>query len=236
MNNHWLWAPGLLLALLCLGWTPAAWAETVHLNTGESIKGKIIRVDDQTISIESDKGFGVLQIKRSDITLIEFDENERDPSRMIGIGYVHRGTPSSIGSQAAEYGTDALSLKVWLSSRDSMDLLVGFYSASEGKTKLLEVFSLDLRYAKVFSRRANLDLYWGLSAGYLNVTDRTNGQNFSDTGNTYRLFVGTELFFATLPNLGFSAEIGAGTQTVGDRDITNLSTTTFPTFALRYYY
>lgn len=227
----WLWVAAIVLCL-----TTLARAETVHLNTGESIKGRIVRVDEQTVSIESDKGFGVLQINKSDITLIEFDENERDPSRLIGIGYVHRSTPSSVGAQAAEYGTDSLSLKMWLNEHESVDLLVGFYSASEGDEEILEVFTLDLRFASVFSRRANLDLYWGASVGYLNVTDRTVGRDFSDSGTRFSFFLGSELFFATLPNLGFSAEIGVGAQTVGEREVTNISTTTFPTFSLRYYY
>jgi hypothetical protein len=231
MKKIWLWMTVILLSL-----APPALAETVYLNTGEIIRGHITQVDDNTISIESEKGFGIIQIKRSDISLVEFDENERDPSRLIGIGYVHHPLPSGIGSEAAQYAADAVSLKVWLSKVDSVDFLVGFYSASQDSNEVFKIFSLDLRYARVFSRRGNLDLYGGASVGYVNVVDKTAGQDISDTGSQYSLFLGSEVFFDTLPNLGFSAEIGLGAQNVAGRNTTSLSTTTFPTFSLRYYF
>lgn len=68
--------------------------------------------------------------------------------------------------------------------------------------------------------------------GYLNVTDKTSGRNVEDTGTSFRGFLGVELFFLTLPNLGISSEIGIGYQTVGD----STTTTTFPAFSIRYYF
>ena len=233
MQLRWLWV-ALLLPLLWAA-TPAR-AETVHLNTGESIKGKIVRSDADTISVESDKGFGVIQIKRSDITLIEFDGTQRDLSRQVGVGYYHRATPSSVGAQASEYGVDALSLKMWLSRTDSIDAQLGFYSASDASGKVFEVFSLDMRYARVFSRHSNVDVYWGGSLGYLNVTDRTVGRDISGTGYSVRGFLGLELFFVSLPNVGISSEVSVGTQHVGNVSTTNLSATTFPAFSLHYYF
>jgi hypothetical protein len=125
---------------------------------------------------------------------------------------------------------------MWFSSTDSVDLLLGFYSSSNKQTTIYEVFSLDVRYASVFKRQANLDVYYGGSLGYLSVTDKTLGNNIEDTGYALRVFLGVELFFVTLPNLGISSEIGIGTQSVGDNSTTNLSATTFPTFSIRYYY
>ncbi len=231
MNMKWLGALLLLgvLAAPCFG-------ETIHLSTGESIRGRIIRIDDQTISVESDKGYGIIQIAKSDVTLIEYDQKARDPSRTLGFGYFHRSVPPTLNTGANEYGVDALSLKYWLSSTDSLDMQWGYYSAQNNGKPILEVFSLDIRYAYVFQRRANLDLYYGLSAGYLAVKDKTNGNNIDDTGTRARLFIGAEAFFVSLPNLGISAEIGFGSQTVGKQTVTNLSTTTFPTFAVRYYF
>ncbi len=72
--------------------------------------------------------------------------------------------------------------------------------------------------------------------GYLNVEDNTGAEPFKETGYTYQALLGTELFFATLPNLGIAAEIGAGVQTIGNRRTTNINTTTFPSFSIRYYY
>jgi hypothetical protein len=233
MRLRWLWVAALLALL---GSVVPARAETVHLNTGESIKGKIVRSDADSVSIESDKGFGVIQIKRSDITLIEFDQNERDLSRLVGIGYYHRATPSSVSSQASEYGVDALSLKMWMSKFDSVELQLGYFGATTSGVKTFEVFSVDVRYADVFKRTAGLDVYWGGSLGYLNVTDYTSGRNIKGTGYSYRAFLGLEMFFLTLPNVGISSELSVGSQSVGDSSTTNLSTTTFPAFSIRYYF
>ncbi len=126
---------------------------------------------------------------------------------------------------------------MWLSQEDSVELQLGFYSSDTGGTTVFEVFSLDLRYANVFKRDANLDLYWGASVGYLNVTDQTVGRSVvEETGTSARLFLGVELFFVSLPNLGISSEIGVGTQSVGENNVTNISTTTFPAFSIRYYF
>jgi hypothetical protein len=231
MKMKWL---GAILMLLLLA--APCFGETVYLVTGESIKGRIIRTDDQTISVESDKGYGIIQIAKSDVILVEYDQKKRDPSRTLGFGYYHRSQPSSSTAAATEYGVDALSLKYWISSTDSMDLQWGYYSAQSDGTTILEVLSFDVRYASVFQRRGNLDLYYGASAGYIAVTDKTGGNNIEDSGTRLRVFLGAEVFFVTLPNLGISGEIGFGQQSIGKQTVTNLSTTTFPTFAVHYYF
>jgi len=228
--------PGL--ALLALGaWdAPPLRAETVHLASGESIQGKIIRVDDTSISVESDKGYGVIQINKSDIILIEYDNKKRDPTRQVGIGYFHRSAPSAASPATNDYGVDALSMKYWLTGTDSVDALLGFYNSSTDNQTNLQVFSLDLRYANVFQRKGMLDVYWGASVGYLGVVDKTNGNNVNDSGPRFGVFLGTEIFLVTLPNLGLAAEVGFYTQSVGKRTVTDLSTTTFPTLSARYYF
>ena len=231
MKHKFLW---INFTLLFLALTVKA--ETVHLNSGESIEGKIIRVEAESISVESSKGFGVIHVNRSDISLIEFDQKSRGMSRKIGIGYYHRSSPSSVGAISAEYGVDALSMKMWLSDTDSVDIQLGFYSFDDSVQTKFSVFSLDARYAMVFTRKSNLDVYMGGSVGYLNVKDTTLNRNVSDTGTSLRAFLGVEMFFVTLPNLGISSEIGLGFQTVGNVNTTNLSTTTFPSFSIRYYY
>jgi len=231
MKQAWLW---LSLALVLMA--GPAFGETVHLKTGETIKGKIVKADDTSISVESDKGFGVIQVDRGDIVLIEYDETMRDPARTIGLGYIHRATPNSQTGRIVEYAVDAVSLKYWLSSLDSVDLAVGFFNNTDAGTKVLEVFSLDVRLAHVFKRKANLDLYYGGSAGYISVVDRTSGSNVDDTGTTLRAFLGAEIFFVTLPGLGIAAEVGVTNQTIGDRSTTNIATTTFPALSMRYYF
>lgn len=230
------WLPLVVGVAWLFLWAPHALGETVYLNTGESIQGKIVRVTDNTVFIESSKGFGILQIDRSDILLIEFENAKRDLSKTIGIGYAHRSSPSGVASVAAPYAVDAFSVKMWLDENQSVDIQLGFYSASIGGTKALEVLSLEGRYAVVFDRRANMDLYFGGGLSYIKVTDNVTGSGVDGTGTGLQAFLGIELFFSNMPNLGFSAEIGVGSQTVGDRSVTNISTTTFPTFSLRYYY
>lgn len=232
MRLKWLW----LAAVLAVLWSAApAWAETVHLTSGEVIKGKIVQADADTISVQTEQGFGTVHIKRSDITLIEFD-HPRDATHLFGVGYYHRATPSSIGAQAAEYGVDALSFKMWLNDVDWVDLLTGFYDNTDSTGTVFKVFSLDLRLAHVFHRQNNLDAYYGGSLGLLNVTDNTVNRDVHNTGYSARAFIGIEVFPASLPNLGISSELGVGTQNVGSSRTTDLSATTFPTFSVRYYF
>jgi hypothetical protein len=228
--------PGLaLLAAMAWSANPAR-AETLHLVSGEVIQGKIIRVDENSVSVESDKGYGVIQVNKADIILIEYDNKKRDPSRMLGVGYFHRTVPAAASPATNDYGLDALSLKYWISSTDSLDALLGFYSSSTDNTTNLQVFSMDLRYANVFQRKGMLDVYWGASVGFISVVDKTAAVPVNDTGTREGVFLGTEIFFVTLPNLGISAEVGFYTQSVGKRTVTDLSTSTFPTFAVRYYF
>lgn len=231
MNMKWLW-----ISVWLVFFAGTALGETVHLTTGEIIKGTITAANEETISIQSDQGFGVIEIKKSEIMLIEYDDNKRDLSRRMGFGYFHRSQPNTLSGQLAEFGVDALSLKYWLSETDSLDFQGGFFNSTDNGTKLLEIFSLELRYARVFDRRGNLDLYYGGGVSFITVTDSTTGTTFDETGTGFRGFLGIEIFFTTLPDLGLAMEIGAGVQTVGDRSTTNLSSSGFPAFAVRYYY
>jgi len=228
---------GILLLAGLLIVAGLAQGETIRLASGDSIRGKIIRVDNDSISVESEKGYGVLQIKRSEITLIEFEGATRDPQRTMGLGYFHRSTPNTTSAQSVEYGVDSISLKFWMSETFSLDLLLGFFSHEQGGAKVFEVFSFETRLATVFSRQSSLDFYYGISLGYLDVVDNSDAAApFEDSGSSWQVFLGGEVFFVTMPNLGISAEIGFGSQSVGDREITNISTTTFPSFSMRYYF
>ena len=232
MNRYWLWLASVLILLA----TGIAQAETVRLTSGEVIKGRIVSIEEDVISIESEKGFGVIQIQKSDIILIEYDEAERNPDKTMGIGYFHRTNPNSVGGEALEFAVDAVSIKYWISPFNSLDFLVGFFDSEQSGAKEFQVFSFDIRYAHVFKRQSQLDLYYGGSLGFISVKDNTGTNAIDDTGQTVRAFVGVEIFLVTLPNLGISGEVGFGSQSIGDRKVTNISTTTFPTFSLRYYF
>ncbi len=231
MKMKWLWIWVWLVLL-----AGPAFGETIHLRTGEVIKGRITAADEDTLSIQSDQGFGIIQVKKAEVLLIEYENKARDLIRKMGFGYYHRSQPNTLAGQLAEFGVDALSLKYWMSNTDSVDFQLGFFNSTQSGHKLLEVFSLDLRYAQVMQRRGNLDLYYGGSAGYISVVDSTTGTTFDATGTSIRGFLGAELFFSSLPDLGLSMEIGIGTQVVGKRSTTNISSSGFPSFAVRYYY
>lgn len=231
MSKKWLGVLGLLILL-----AGPAKAETIHLTTGEIIRGRIVEIEEDVISVESERGFGVLQIQKSEISLIEYDEVQRNPDRTMGLGYMHRVTPNTAGKEVVEYGVDALSLKFWMSPENSLDLLLGFFSSELDGEKDFEVFSFDVRWAHVFKRQAQLDLYYGGSVGFISVVDKTGTTPLDDSGQTIRAFLGAEIFLISLPNLGISGEVGIGTQSVGDRKITSISTTTFPSLSIRYYF
>lgn len=231
MKQKWLIiVTGLILL------TGIAQAETVHLRSGEVIRGKITQVDAENISIESEQGFGVIEINRKEIALVIFDEGQRDMKEKMGIGYLHLVSPNTAGANFSEYAVDSFSFKFWLTSEFSLNFLMGFYNVSNGNTSNFEVFSYDLRAANVFRRSGSLDMYYGASVGIISVTDTSQEPLLDESGNRLRAFLGAEMFFPSLPNLGISSEVGFGSQSVGNTNITNISTTTFPTFSLHYYF
>ena len=225
MKHRWFWIAAILIL-----WATSALGETIFLKTGEVIKGKIVRADQNAISIESDKGFGVIQVKREDIITIEFDQNERDISRFFGLGYFHRIVPLRIDSLGLTFGIDAISLKMWFSSKRAAEILFGFYTAT-GSGLNYDTLYLEGRYTQVFSRRSKLDLYWGFGAGIVDMKDDSRG--ISASGTTLEAFLGAESFFTTLPNLTVSTEIGINIQEVGSN---TSSTIIAPALVVRYYF
>lgn len=225
MAKRWI-----LIAVVFSLWGGTAFGETVYLKTGEVIKGKIVRADQNAISVESAKGFGVIQLKREDIIEIEFDQNERDVSRFFGVGYYHRITPLRIDYLGLAFGMDAVSMKMWFSSKAAAEILFGFYSASGGGYSY-DVLYLEGRYTQVFRRRNKLDLYWGFGVGMVNVTDSSKG--VSESGTSMEAFLGAESFFTVMPNLTISTEIGVNVQDVG---ASASSTLIAPALVLRYYF
>ena len=186
--------------------------------------------------IESSSGFGVLRISRDEVLRIEFEPAKRILNRRVGLGYHHQSRPNTDNPGARQYGADGLSLKLFFSDNDFLELQVGFFSASNGSVPVYEVLSTDLRYGTVFHRQALADLYYGMSIGVLNVEDNTVNPPVSGSGIRYRTFLGIELFLASVPNLGIATEIGFGIQTVDSRTVTDLSTSNFPSFSMRYYF
>ena len=65
-------------------------AATLRLNSGESLEGKINKMDANTLFLESNLTAQELKIERGNLSLIEFDTTERSLARRIGIGFHYR--------------------------------------------------------------------------------------------------------------------------------------------------
>ena len=73
-------------------------------------------MDEQVLSLESDRGFGVLHIERADISLIQFEEFPPNMSRKFGVGFYQRSVALNGQGTAREYNVGAMSLKNWINS------------------------------------------------------------------------------------------------------------------------
>ncbi len=183
---------GLLLAMPAFG-------AVIHLNSGESLSGRIQGMDEQTLYLESDRGFGVLKVERVDIRLIEFDAAARNLARKLGIGLNYR--PATM--------EENISLKSWLSTTDALELLVGYEEIGDDTT-----FSLEGRFSRVFLNEGGQDLFFGAGAGFVSGQDETGDD---ERGTLFRAFTGAEFFPVTYPNVGLSVELGLRRlQGVGD--------------------
>ena len=136
-----------LLLVLLIGWTltATAYGAVVHLNSGESLSGRIQGMDEQMLYLESDRGFGVLKVERVDIRLIEFEAAERNLARKLGIGLHYR--PSTVPEER-------ISLKNWLSPIDSLELLIGYHEEMD-----ITHFSLEGRFARVVLNEGGHNLF-----------------------------------------------------------------------------
>ena len=159
-------------------------AETLRLNSGESLDGKIRIMDEKTLFLESNLTARELKIDRADLSLIEFDTSGRSLARRIGIGFHYRLNGNE----------ENLTIKNWLSEIDSAELMVGYSSGS------VNTFGFELRYARVFKVEGTSDIFYGLGAGILSKD--------SKRGTAFRFFSGSEFFPRRSPNFGISLELG----------------------------
>ena len=245
---------GLLAVLLCFWGAASLRAETIYLRGGDVIRGTIVAADAESIQVRSERGFGTIRLRKQDIELIAYDEGRQVASGTIGIGYQHHPQPTSLSGQLAQFGVDALSIKSWLNAKTALDYQIGFFNSLQDNERRLEVFSMEVRLLRVVHRRGHFDLYMGASAGYISVYDASEAQPtnasttttetdsdtvegvFDAAGNTFKVVGGVEIFLPSLHELGLAAELGVVLQQLGGRKITNLSTSSFPAFSVRYYF
>ena len=183
-------------------------ADTLRLNSGESLEGKIRLMDEKTLYLESKLTSQELKIDRADLNIIEFDSSARSFARRVGFGIFYRPNGNE----------ENLSVKNWLSSNDSAELLVGYNSGSQ------DTFGVELRYSKVFMVEGTNDLFYGAGLGIISKS--------SERGTALRIFSGNEFFPRGSPNLGISIELGVLSQ----QGIGNASQGFYNAFAARYYF
>ena len=173
-----------IIILLSLLWCHSLGAETLRLNSGETLKGRIRAMDEQILYLDSELTSQQLKVERSDIRLIEFDEVMRSMTRRLGIGLYYRPNGS----------VEEISIKNWISQTDALELL---FSYREGTSSL---FSVEARYNRVFHQEGEYDLYYGVGGGMMTVG--------TSKGTRLRVFTGSEMFPTMSPNIGIGVEIG----------------------------
>ena len=198
----------LILFMTIILFASAASADTLRLNSGESLEGKIRLMDENTLYLESKLTSQELKIDRADLNIIEFDSSARSFARRVGFGIFYRPNGNE----------ENLSVKNWLSSDDSAELLVGYNSGSQ------DTFGVELRYSKVFMVEGTNDLYYGAGLGIVSKS--------SERGTALRFFSGNEFFPRGSPNLGISIELGMHSQ----QGISNASQGFYNAFSARYYF
>ena len=204
--------------ILLLLWFHNVGAETLRLNSGETLKGRIRAMDEQTLYLDSELTSQQLKVERSDVRLIEFDDVMRSMTRRLGIGLFYRPNGS----------VEEISVKNWISQTDALELLISY---REGTSSL---FSVEARFNRVFLQEGEYDLYYGAGGGLMTVG--------SKRGTRLRVFSGSEMFPTTSPNVGIGVEIGLiresdGPSTKFDSTNSTLSEQTFfHSFSARYYF
>ena len=198
----------LFILISILLFTFTASAETLRLNSGESLEGKILKMDEKTLFIESHLTAQELKIDRADLSLIEFDSSARSLARRLGIGLHYRPNGDE----------ENLSIKNWISAVDSAELIVGYSSGTQ------DTFGFELRYSRVFMVEGATDLFYGAGAGILSKNN--------NRGTIFRFYSGSEFFPLSSPSFGFSLELGVQRkQGIGD-----VTQGFYNAIAARYYF
>ena len=205
----------------------------LYLRNGEMIEGNITQFAEDYIAIESLSGSGALQLPTNEIKMITSKNTRLQMDRRVGIGYVQNKSTLNATKGPFSYNSDYVSYRFFLSDETFGNLLFAYGRASHGKNKL-EILTLDYKMGFVMKRVQNTLLYWAASGGYIVVNDTEN--DVDGSGFSTRAMLGMEIFFNSIPNFGFSGEVGIGYKKVGDYEVTDLSTSNFPSFSIHYYF
>jgi hypothetical protein len=203
------------------------------LKNGEIIEGTITQFSNDFITLESLSGHGVIQLPTASVNYVTAGQVRLQMNRRNGIGYVQKKSTLNAHSGTATYAGDQLSYKMFFSDEMFGNLLLAYGNASYSGQKL-QLFSVDYRMGLIFKVVQQMALYYGGSVGYLQIRDDT--ANIEGTGTAFSAFVGAEMFFSSLPNFGFSGELGYRVQKAGEYNAADLSISTFPSFSIHYYF
>ncbi len=205
----------------------------LYLRNGEIIEGIITQFTNEFLTIESPEGYGVLQIPISSVNFLTTGKSNIDLNQRDAIGYVQRRSTLESSSGMSSYSSNQVSYKFFLTDDMFGNALMAYGSASYSGSKL-QLLSFDYRMGLIFKRIQNIQLYYGASIGYMQIKD--DSQNVDGSGTGYGVFLGAEIFFHSLPNFGFSGEIGYNTKKVDEYEISDLSISSFPAFSVHYYF
>lgn len=213
-------------------------AETIYLKTGESISGTIIRTEPNFLYVESNAGYGTLKIPIEHIIVVTYSDMTKDDlSQRYGVGYVDKNLAR--GTDGMQYKTNQISFRTYFKRSFFLDYLLGYtgYQFKPNKnsaTQKFSVFQGDIRGAYVFSGRQNAMVYAGISLGVFSVEDSKN--DFKESGAEGSVFLGTELFFQTMPDFGFSGEISIHHQNSSRFQRNDIGVLSLPTLSVHYYF
>jgi len=206
---------------------------TIYLKNGEVIEGSITQFSNEFITVESAAGHGVLQLPTASINFITAIKSRMKMDQRNGIGYVQKKSTLNSAGGVTNYASDQLSYKMFFDDNLFGNVLLAYGNANYGGSELA-IFALDYRMGLIFDQVQNILLYYGGQIGYLQINDSASG--VEGTGTSLGAFVGAEMFFSTLPNFGFTGEIGYRIQKAGNYDASDLSLSTFPSFSIHYYF
>ncbi|MBL0691938.1 MAG: hypothetical protein JJV97_06365 [SAR324 cluster bacterium] len=228
-----------LSVLACVFFSTIGLAEEIYLKNGELIKGKITKITSSYISLESELGYGQIDIPKEQVINILFPEASRiDLARRYGIGYLHRAVETS-SADRYNYQVNQLSFRTYFTTDIFLDFLLGYNSSQyvNSTTQQKETFSSfqsGVRMAHVFYGRSNASIYAGASLGVIAIEDSL--KDLDESGVAVSAFVGVELFFPSLPDFGFSGEVALTSHNTKSLQRNDLSILALPTLSVHYYF
>lgn len=208
-------------------------AVDIYLRNGEVIEGTITQYTSEFVTVESLSGHGILQLPTIEISTITTKGHNIELNQREGVGYMQKKSTVSGSNQSYLSNMDQLSYKFFMTKETFGNILLSYANTSDDGQKL-QVMGIEYRLAQIFKKVQNTILYYGASAGYISVKD--DSTNLSGSGYTISGFLGTEMFFKTLPNIGIAAELGISRADIGDYQATEVTHSSFPTFILHYYF